>query len=135
MITKDTIKYLMFKLGLRDTIPARIINNIEINENNEPLVDIRKDNTLFFDDKLKHKKEIFVRKTVYEKLKEAQKYLPKRYNFKIFSAYRSLDEQKISGVGKCVVTGITDIKGLPVEYSGYYVFVEVQGFPTLKVRR
>ena len=95
MIIKDSIKYFMYKLGLRDTIPARVINDIEINENNEPLVDIRKDNTLFFDDKLKNKKEIFVRKTVYEKLKEAQKYLPKRYNFKIFSAYRSLDEQKI----------------------------------------
>ena len=47
----------------------------------------------------------------------------------------ALDEQKISGVGKCVVTGATDINGLPIEYSGYYLFVEVQGFPTLKVRR
>ena len=47
----------------------------------------------------------------------------------------ALDEQKISGVGKCVVTGVTDINGLPVEYSGYYLFVEVQGFPTLQVRR
>ena len=47
----------------------------------------------------------------------------------------ALDEQKISGVGKCVVTGSTDINGLPVEYSGYYLFVEVQGFPTLKVRK
>lgn len=48
---------------------------------------------------------------------------------------QALDEQKINGVGKCVVTGVTDIQGLPVEYSGYYLFVEVQGFPTLKVRR
>lgn len=47
----------------------------------------------------------------------------------------ALDDKKISGVGKCVVTGVTDIAGLPVEYSGYYLFVEVQGFPTLKVRR
>ena len=31
MIIKDSIKYFMYKLGLRDTIPARIINNIEIN--------------------------------------------------------------------------------------------------------
>ena len=47
----------------------------------------------------------------------------------------ALDEQNISGVGKCVVTSVTDINGLPVEYSGYYLFVEVQGFPTLKVRK
>lgn len=95
MIIKYSIKYFMYKLGLRDTIPARVINDIEINENNEPLIDLRKDNSFFFDDKLKYKKEIFVRKTVYEKLKEAHKYLPKKYNFKIFSAYRSLEEQKL----------------------------------------
>ena len=47
----------------------------------------------------------------------------------------ALDEQKISGVGKCVVTGVSDIAGLPIEYSGYYLYVEVQGFPTLKVRK
>ena len=47
----------------------------------------------------------------------------------------ALDEQNISGVGKCTVTSVTDILGLPVEYSGYYLFVEVQGFPTLKVRK
>ena len=47
----------------------------------------------------------------------------------------ALDEKSISGVGKCVVTNVVDIDGLPIEYSGYYLLVEVQGFPTIKVRK
>ena len=48
---------------------------------------------------------------------------------------RALNDKKISGVGKCIVTSVTDINGLPIEYSGYFVYVEVQGFPTLRVGR
>ena len=47
----------------------------------------------------------------------------------------ALDEKNISGVGRCILTRGADIQGLPVEYSGYFVYVEVQGFPTLKVGR
>lgn len=47
----------------------------------------------------------------------------------------ALDEKNISGVGKCILTRGADIQGLPIEYSGYFAYVEVQGFPTLKVGR
>lgn len=47
----------------------------------------------------------------------------------------ALEDKKISGVGRCVVSRITDISGLPIEYSGYFLYLEVQGFPTIKVRR
>lgn len=47
----------------------------------------------------------------------------------------ALEGKDINGVGRCIVTRGTDIAGLPVEYSGYFLYVEVQGFPTLKVGR
>ena len=36
-----------FLLVLRDAISAQIINSVEINENNEPFVDIRLDDSIF----------------------------------------------------------------------------------------
>lgn len=94
MLIKNRIKYLMYKLGLRETIPASVVNSIKIDEQNERLVDIKKDSSLFFDDKLKNRDSVFVRESVYKKLLEAQKYLPENYFFKIFSAYRPLEEQQ-----------------------------------------
>ena len=35
---KNLIKYILFLLGLRKTIPAFYINKVKINENNEKLV-------------------------------------------------------------------------------------------------
>lgn len=48
---------------------------------------------------------------------------------------QALEDKKISGVGRCVITRVSDIAGLPIEYAGYFVYVEVQGFPTIKVGR
>jgi len=94
MLNHYKIRFLLYKLGIRDTIPAQIINRIPIVENKEDLVDIKQDKTLFFGDKISNRNEIFLRKTVYQKLKEAQSYLPENYHFKIYSAFRSLEEQK-----------------------------------------
>lgn len=90
---KDKTKYILWRLGLRKTIPASIINNIQIKENNEELVDIRGDKTLHFSSDLKQRKNVYLRKTVYDKIKQAQKMLPDNYFFKIYSAFRPLDEQ------------------------------------------
>ncbi len=90
---KDKIKYILWLLCLHKTIPASIINNITIKENNEELVDIKADKNLFFSLELKQRKSIFLRKTVYDKIKQAQKMLPDNYFFKIYSAFRAHDEQ------------------------------------------
>ena len=94
MIDKNKIKFCLYKLGVRATIPAQTINRIPIDDNKEELINIKDDKTLFFADKIKNEEKIFLRKTVYEKLKEAQKHLPNNYYFKILSAFRSLDEQQ-----------------------------------------
>ena len=94
MIERYKIKFWLYKLGIRETIPVQIINSVPIDDNKEDLINIREDKTLFFADKIKNREKIFLRKTVYEKLKEAQKYLPKNYYFKIYSAFRSLEEQQ-----------------------------------------
>lgn len=90
---KDKTKYILWRLGLRRTIPASIINNIQIKENNEELIDIRGDKNLHFSSELKQRKNVYLRKTVYDKIKQAQKILPDNYFFKIYSAFRPHDEQ------------------------------------------
>ena len=55
--------YLKYKLGLTVTLPAFVINNIKEQDNHEPLVDIKQSDTiLFFGDKLKNEKQVFLRK-------------------------------------------------------------------------
>ncbi len=78
---KDKTKYILWRFGLRKTIPASIINNIQIKENNEELVDIRGDKNLYFSSELKQRKNVYLRKTVYDKIKQAQKILPDNYFF------------------------------------------------------
>ena len=87
-------KYLLWKMGIRKTIPGTIINNIPIRENNDPLVNISCDKSFFFSPILEKQKKTLVRHTVYQRLKEAQKLLPPGIHFKIFSAYRSLEQQQ-----------------------------------------
>ena len=89
---KDFIKYILFIIGLRKTVPSRYINRIKIKENNEKLVIINDTPNLFFAPDLK--KTIYLRESVYQKIKDAAKKLPEGYFFKIYSAYRPMEEQK-----------------------------------------
>lgn len=90
---KDMIKYILWRVGLRKTIPASVINNIPIKENYEELVDIKCDKKLCFSSELQQRAHVYLRKTVYNKIKQAQKTLPNNYFFKIYSAFRPHDEQ------------------------------------------
>lgn len=78
---------------MRSTIPAEVINSIKIIENDEPLFDIKQDERLFFGDKLTQKTQVFLRCGAYERLKFAIEKLPRNYYFKIYSAFRSLQQQ------------------------------------------
>ena len=84
----------LYKVGLRATLPAETINSVKIKDNAEELIDIKQNKNLFFSDKLQNREKVFLRKTVYEKLCDAQKYLPLNYYFKIYSAYRPIEEQQ-----------------------------------------
>ena len=41
MTCKDKIKMMLWNLGLRETVPASVINSVHIKENNEELVNIK----------------------------------------------------------------------------------------------
>ena len=74
MSYKDKIKFLLWNLGLRETIPSTIINNIPIKENNEKLVNIKQDKSLYFADNLQQRKSVLLREQVYNNLKIARQY-------------------------------------------------------------
>lgn len=89
---KDLIKYALFRLGFRKIVPARYINQVEIKENGEKLVLISDDTDLFFCEILQNK-DVYLRESVYYKIKKAAEFLPKGKFFKIYSAYRSIAKQ------------------------------------------
>ena len=84
---------ILWHIGLRDTIPRSVINTVQINENNEELVDIKRDSQFYFSDELKQRPSVFLRKSVYEKIKQTGQNLPDGCFFKIYSAFRSQKEQ------------------------------------------
>lgn len=84
----------MYKIGLRNTIPAQIINQMPIQECQEALVDLARDKSLFFGDTKSNQDGVLLRESVYKKIKEAQKFLPAGYFFKIYSAFRSMELQQ-----------------------------------------
>ena len=93
MNCKDKIKMMLWNLGLRETIPASVINSVHIKENNEELVDIKQDKKLYFSDELQQRSAVYLRKSVYENIKKAQNALPNNYFFKVYSAFRPHEEQ------------------------------------------
>lgn len=101
---KVYINYLLCRLGFRDTLPRDIIKKVKVVENNDPLIDISSDKTIFFSQELKQ--PIFLRKEAYEKLIAASRSLPNGFFIKIHDAYRSLDEQKSSWLRRIEETKI-----------------------------
>lgn len=85
---KSKIKYLLYKISLRKTIPAEIINNVQIHENNETLINIKDNPLFFFGDKLNNQSFIMLRASVVQKLEKVAQSLPKDIFLKIYSAYR-----------------------------------------------
>jgi len=94
MQVRDYIRYVLWRLGRRSTVPAVFVNQVPIQENNEIMVNIKQDNSLFFDKRLKKKQAVYLRVKVYQLLKQAQRRLPAGCCFKVYSAYRSMSEQK-----------------------------------------
>ncbi len=83
-----------YNAGLAATLPAFVINDVKVKENNEPLVDIKKsDCTLFFGDKLKNEKSVFLRESVANKINSVARSLPQDIYLIIYDAYRSWQKQ------------------------------------------
>ena len=75
-----------------------IVLKIPIRDNHEDLVDLRKQKDIIYGPSPEIKNNTnytFLRKTVYEKLKEANNQLPKGVHFCLYEGYRSLSLQKM----------------------------------------
>ena len=83
-------------------INEKEINNIPINENNEPLIDLKEQNELAYgpppDTPLTMNDYTKIRKTIYEKLCQAQNKLPNGWKFRIYEGLRSLNEAFYGGI-------------------------------------
>ncbi|MBP5344439.1 MAG: D-alanyl-D-alanine carboxypeptidase family protein [Alphaproteobacteria bacterium] len=90
---KAYIRYVLYLLKMRTTIPGALINKKPIRENGDELVDLRQVPGLFFDKSFGHR-PVLIRSGVAERLKQAQTLLPSGLHFKILSAYRSMKEQQ-----------------------------------------
>jgi len=80
--------YFLWSLKIRKILPKDLIAKVKINENNDELINIKKENDFFFSKELSKEKKVFLRKTVFNKLQEIQKKLPNNTNLKIYSAFR-----------------------------------------------
>ena len=76
---KVYINYFLWRLGIRDVLPAPVINRVRVSENGEPLVT--------------HKGRR-MRRDVARRLKMAGAALPDGVSIKVLSGYRSIAEQK-----------------------------------------
>ena len=52
------------------------------------------------------------------------------------SICEALDKKKLGGIGDCQIVGVSDLTGLPTDYTGYLVLCRVSGFPkaTLSIK-
>lgn len=87
------VRYTIFRLGIRKSIPAKIINSVPIIESNETMVNIKNADFIKLSPDLNERDAVFVRMHVYEMLKKASTMVPVNYCLKIYSAYRSRAEQ------------------------------------------
>lgn len=92
-ITK--VKFWMWRLKMRRSLPAVIVNAIPVEENNEPMVNIRGEKLFRWGGELSGCSEVWLRGSVYYKLCNVAAKLPSGLYLKIYSAYRSIDEQKL----------------------------------------
>ncbi|MGD9591464.1 MAG: hypothetical protein AB7V32_02980, partial [Candidatus Berkiella sp.] len=73
------------------------ITSIPIKQNNEEMIDLRSQNEIAYGKPplyAKNKEYTKIRKTVYEKLKQAQAKLPKGFKLCIYEGYRKLGVQE-----------------------------------------
>lgn len=92
----DVLKaFLKYKLGITVGLPAFVINSVAECDNNEPLVDIKSENSsLFFGGRLESENKVFLRKSVADKIMLAAQSLPFGVYFMIYDAYRPLSVQQ-----------------------------------------
>lgn len=98
---KNRLRVWGWRVGWRRTLPAEFVNSIRIVECDEALIDLKQDKSFFMVENLSSKQAVLLRKEAYSRLKQAQEHLPNGYFFKIFSAFRPIEEQQQIWDRKC----------------------------------
>lgn len=98
---KNKLRVILWRVGWCRTLPAEFVNSIRIVECDEALVDLKQDKSFFMSEKLSSRQEVRLREEAYNRLKEAQRLLPDGYCFKIYSAFRPIEEQQQIWDRKC----------------------------------
>ncbi|MBQ9011143.1 MAG: D-alanyl-D-alanine carboxypeptidase family protein [Bacilli bacterium] len=92
---KVIYNYWLVRLGIHQILPAECIRKVKLEENNEPLVRVDTDSNIVISDRLAP--PVYLRKTVYEKLKFMGQMLEEYgYRIKLYDAYRSFEDQQRS---------------------------------------
>ncbi len=94
MTIKEIVKYVMWRMGYRATMPGVFVNRMSIRDNGEILVDLKKDNRLFFYAEMQKCQEVLLRQGAYQRLQKAIEFLPEGCALKVCAAYRSLKDQQ-----------------------------------------
>ena len=84
----------MWRMGHRMVMPGVFIDRIPIHDNGEILVDIKKNEQLFFSEELKSCSEVLLRQGAYQRLQKAIEFLPEGCALKVYGAYRSSQDQQ-----------------------------------------
>lgn len=92
----SSLKTLLYRIGLRKTLPSFAINHTRIAENGEPLVRIGIFSGILLAEGSFKEKEPLLRRGAYERLCQAQQSLPQGLHLKLYDAFLSLDEQRES---------------------------------------
>jgi D-alanyl-D-alanine dipeptidase len=100
---KPFANYVLWRVGLRRVLPSIWINRIPIHENGDPLVAVDA-TAVLFDQRLASSKDVLLRREVHLRLLEAKNNLPRGHTFKLYDAFRSLEEQTSSWKKRLVQT-------------------------------
>lgn len=85
--------YILVRLGIRSVLPSECIKKVKVLENHDKLVRVDLNDDFVIADELL--KPVYLRKTVYDKLREFSKQLKsKGLKIKLYDAYRSYENQE-----------------------------------------
>ena len=92
LIIRVKIEYILWNIGLVKILPRQVINGIAIEDCGEPLIQMEDTDRLLKSHYIVS--EISIRKTVFERLKQATSYLPPDMFLAVLEGYRSTERQQ-----------------------------------------
>lgn len=90
------IKYRLWRAGLMRALPLAALEAVPVCETHEPMINIRQEELFRWGSDLWFRDQVWLRGSVYYKLRNVAERLPSGWYLKIYAAYRSAEEQNLS---------------------------------------